>query len=75
MKSLKIIMTCPCIIVLQDIIQTHVIFHKVNCTVHKRYIMETQKVIQRLHENGLGIFIGTLKYLFKDASMDSINPE
>ena len=37
--------------------------------------METQKVIQRLHENGLGIFIGTLKYLFKDASMDSINPE
>ena len=75
MKSLKIIMTCPCIIVLQDIIQTHVISHKVNCTVHKRYIMETQKVIQRLHENGLGIFIGTLKYLFKAASMDSINPE
>lgn len=37
--------------------------------------METQKVIQRLHENGLGIFIGALKYLFKDASMDSINPE
>lgn len=75
MKSLKIIMTCPCIIVLQDIIQIHVIFHKVNCTVHERYINETQKVMQRLHENGLGIFIGALKYLFKDASMDSINPE
>lgn len=75
MKSLKIISICPCMIVLQDIIQVQVSSSKDNCEVHIRYIIELQKVMQRLQENGLGIFTGALKYFFREDSIDPIKPE